>query len=425
MRNVFDQYRHHENRLTHALVSSLAADPALLRSFVEWALDERITATRAKGFTIVEQRLPGHAEVAEDEAVTKGLPDAWLYDEEGWSLVIESKISSSVNIDQLIRHIRVATQRGYPHPKLLLLTTSKGSVQLPRNSFHKTWPEVYQWAFRHCDTSEWARILVDFMEIAEGRMTADEYLIDGTLTMFSGIGFDDKNPYTYLEAKRVLKLIMEELRKDKTLAASLGADLKAAGRSAITGSEGTLVWDFIPLKSAADARKFTEHPHLTFCIAHDSAVVQLTVPNGVAAGLRNALLAGGFDAFKDTLIKLAKANDRVLKMEPKAQPYVAVLQRHFPIRHASVTDAQVEFDPRTVRGAGGKGNSRSVIKPRDEWAQAAYGSLVAKRGANLELGVGFRFAYRNCISVRKREFVNVIAEVWQAQRAILMAMKLI
>jgi len=37
MRNIFDQYTHPENRLTHALMSSLAADPELLRSFVRWA----------------------------------------------------------------------------------------------------------------------------------------------------------------------------------------------------------------------------------------------------------------------------------------------------------------------------------------------------------------------------------------------------
>lgn len=215
MRNVFDQYRHHENRLTHALVSSLAADPALLAAFLTWVLGEPTTRARAARLTVLEQRLPGQPEVPEDEAIAHGLPDAWLYDEDRWSLVIESKISSAARIDQLVRHINVAKQRGFPQPKLLLLTTSKGSLQLPRNSIHRTWPEVYQWAFGHRDMSQWARILVDYMEIAEGRMAADEYLTDGTLTMFSGIDFSDKNPYTYLEAKRVLKLLMEELRKNK------------------------------------------------------------------------------------------------------------------------------------------------------------------------------------------------------------------
>lgn len=111
-------------------------------------------------------------------------------------------------------------------------------------------------------------------------------------------------------------------------------------------------------------------------------------------------------------------------MEPKARPFVAVLQRHYPIRSASVTDARVEFDPRTVRAPAPRGNGRPAIKARDEWVQAAYSSLAAKRDSNLELGTGLRFLYRDCLSVSKPAFVDVIAEVWQAQRAILTAMKL-
>jgi hypothetical protein len=34
MRNLFDQYTHPENRLTHALVSSIAQDQYLLREFI-------------------------------------------------------------------------------------------------------------------------------------------------------------------------------------------------------------------------------------------------------------------------------------------------------------------------------------------------------------------------------------------------------
>jgi hypothetical protein len=36
MRVLFDQYVYPENRLAHALVASLAEDPALLRSFLRW-----------------------------------------------------------------------------------------------------------------------------------------------------------------------------------------------------------------------------------------------------------------------------------------------------------------------------------------------------------------------------------------------------
>jgi hypothetical protein len=37
MRNVFDQFKEPENRLTHALMTSLSEEPKLLKGFVIWA----------------------------------------------------------------------------------------------------------------------------------------------------------------------------------------------------------------------------------------------------------------------------------------------------------------------------------------------------------------------------------------------------
>jgi hypothetical protein len=64
MRNIFDQYTQPENRLTHALASSLAAEPLLLRKFVKWVTGERILNGRK--LEILEQRLPGEEEEARD-----------------------------------------------------------------------------------------------------------------------------------------------------------------------------------------------------------------------------------------------------------------------------------------------------------------------------------------------------------------------
>jgi hypothetical protein len=52
VRNLFDQYTHPENRLTHALVSSIAQDQYLLREFIKWTTGQTI----AKKETIQQRR---------------------------------------------------------------------------------------------------------------------------------------------------------------------------------------------------------------------------------------------------------------------------------------------------------------------------------------------------------------------------------
>jgi hypothetical protein len=42
MRNLFDQYTHPENRLTHALVSGIDHDRYLLREFFKWTTGHTI-----------------------------------------------------------------------------------------------------------------------------------------------------------------------------------------------------------------------------------------------------------------------------------------------------------------------------------------------------------------------------------------------
>src|ERR1035441_2074495 len=99
MRNIFDQYDQQENRLTHALTCALDAEPKLLDNFVKWVTGKR---SPAKRLTIVEQNLPGEEGADDtDEVHRRGLPDAWIHDGEQWSVIIESKIESPLDADQL------------------------------------------------------------------------------------------------------------------------------------------------------------------------------------------------------------------------------------------------------------------------------------------------------------------------------------
>ena len=93
MRNLFDQYIHPENRLTHALVSSIANDQYLLREFIKWTTGN--TIAKKETIHVIEQSLPDQLEESKDEASRKGLTDACAFTGDGWILIIESKVAAS------------------------------------------------------------------------------------------------------------------------------------------------------------------------------------------------------------------------------------------------------------------------------------------------------------------------------------------
>src|SRR6202022_1680285 len=102
--------------------------------------------------------------------------------------------------------------------------------------------------------------LYEYMNILEAKLVKDEYLKTGTLTVFSGVPFGTEDPYSYLEAKRVLRLAMDELRLRDDLHTAFGIDRSASGRAAITGKDSSSVWDYLRLARSVEAKSFTEFP---------------------------------------------------------------------------------------------------------------------------------------------------------------------
>ena len=94
MRNIFDQYDSHENRLTHALACCLSEDGQLLRKFVHWATGQRLKATVE--LQVLEQQVPGQPQSEGDDDEGRGLPDMWIHDGDDWSLIAESKVAAPV-----------------------------------------------------------------------------------------------------------------------------------------------------------------------------------------------------------------------------------------------------------------------------------------------------------------------------------------
>ena len=120
MRNLFDQFSQPENKLTHALASSLAMDAKLARNFAKWAAD--LSAKASAKISVSQQGVPGEPnELGDDER--RSLPDACLYIPEEWCLVIESKVTAAVVADQLARH-RQMVGRSFSKVEVLLLTAA-------------------------------------------------------------------------------------------------------------------------------------------------------------------------------------------------------------------------------------------------------------------------------------------------------------
>ena len=410
MRTLFDQYAHPENRLTHALVTSLAEDPALLRSFLRW-LD--VAPPRGEALQLIEQRLPGETDDRPEtsESDTRRLPDAWIFTASGWALLIESKIAAPIDAAQLRGHLAIAERRGFTDVRLLVLSPTAPVRALPDRCQHRRWRDLYAWACAEAPRSVWATHLIRYMPVAEQRMVTDQYLQEGTLTTFTGIPFGAEVPYTYLEAKRLLRLLMADVRADASLA-ELGVDPVRGGRSSITGSAQTSVWDYLPFAFWNADEGFTRYPHVTLSIQRDRAIAHLTLPDKLEGSLRRHLLSGGYEAFKVAIASYVQHMHAVLSEDAGAVPFIEVRQRHYLTRQLSTLDAYLEFDPRTAFPGHGS------IKRQEEWLRSAYEAFADKR-SNLQIGIGAAFRYGTSTTVSAPNFARSVVAVWRATTPVL------
>lgn len=404
MRNVFDQYVQPENRLTHALVCTLENDRSLLVPFIRWAGAPDVpTAPRLR---IVEQQVPGELIPGdEEEAERRGLPDAAVFDDNGWLLLVESKVQAKVSEDQLRRHLQTARRHGFERPFLLVLAVDPPAGTLPERMAYRPWREVYAWFRERTVTSLWARMLVNYFEVFEARMVAADYSMRGTITMFNGLRFDEANPYNHREAKRLIKLLGDDLQPREDLLA-IGGDPDGQRRTAITGRGRDSVWDFIPLSSARGESSFTNYPHLTFALNPEDASAAITVPNGVKGGFRSRLAALGPAGFADLMATLEKRTRAVRQLSKDSVVRAYAVQRHYlGQRSTPIVDASLKVDLQTLVRVG---NSR--VKYQPEWMEAVY-TILSRKRSNIQFGVGVEFSYA-CPVVRSAKAVDLFAESW-------------
>ena len=405
MRNIFDQYSQPENRVTHALMTALNEDRKLLDSFLT-DIARHIPPKNGDSLHITEQSYPGSAAsdgIDENEIERRGIPDAWITAGEDWCLVIENKVLSTPSDDQLRRHRGIARRLGFTMPKLLLLTVRPPGKNLPDDIEVVPWSAIYTWLQGQTVWSKWAQRLTDYLEVMEARMIDREQMESGILTAFNGFRFGEDNSFNDLEAKRVLRLAMAELRQRTDLPAEIGVDPALPGRGAIKKA-----WDFLAFARDADGQNFTAYPHLTLGIGPDDVAAMVTLPNSAREAWR-CLSNLGEDGFKNAVNEVLEKMRPLLSQCPGMEPRLRIYQRHWPKRSVPPqTDARLDIDLRTYGNKDG-----DKIKFQSEWVEAVFTILKSKK-SNIEMQVGAVFPYRTCKAIQEPKALDFVAVTWIA-----------
>jgi len=292
--------------------------------------------------------------------------------------------------------------------------------KLPNYVVLRTWTEIYEWLCKHLNSSIWVRQVVEYFEVAETKFVQKEYLKEGALTTFSGVPFSDADDYSYLNAKRVLKLAMEELRNRKDLVQQLGIDPKAQGRGMIKGKGGSSVWDFLRLKDSMHEKDFTKYPHFNFGIDRDKVFVFTVIPHRIKSVLRRNIVDIGEIEFNDLIEKTSKNIMKAIKKEKGASPIALVMQRRYPTQSSpAIVDARLEYDLRTAFNLDKK--MKLPVKHQPQWIKATYESLSHKK-SNLQVSFGAYFPYKYCKVHQSKIILTYIANIWIACKPLLDAM---
>ena len=256
--------------------------------------------------------------------------------------------------------------------------------------------------------------MVEYFEVAEAKMAQDEYLKEGTITEFSGISF---NPYTYLEGKRVLRLLMQKIRENKKFIREMGIDINAPGRSSITRQD--VLWDFLRIKNVNGQQPpFQTYPHCTVGIGPEKAEAMISFPHGMNSGLRNRLCGDDFDEFAQRLQSAALEIDKSLKGLKGYKPVARLMQRRYQTQKSvPYKDATIDFDPR-VTFSMKKPQIGPPIRQQQEWARATYELLKNKR-SNLQFQLGVEFYHKKYDELNDKDADKYFIAVFTALKSFL------
>jgi hypothetical protein len=322
-------------------------------------------------------------------------------------VAIESKVGASLTSDQLKRHLR-AVGRCFEKIHVVAITAESKPKDLPKGVPHRTWVDVYVWLGAQSERDGfWVRQMRDFMRVLESRLVNEGGGLPELLTMFDGIPFRADYPYSYPEAKLLIRQAIPLLRQRKALL-GLGVDPECTGRSAITGKDSTRVWDFISLKPQVEIGGFTEWPHLTLGIHSTHTEVMVTMPNSIKGCCRQAFKDLGVHGFLEMTRRIEANMAKAFKSTPTAyKPVMRVVHRHYRSQRSEAElDGEMEVDLRTARTEGVGG-----VKTQPIWFEAAYRLITDRGGCNVQLQMGVNFPHSGGL-IQGAGAVEVLESGW-------------
>jgi len=414
VRNIFDQYRHFENRVSHALAHAIASDQALTKEFAQFLTGE----PNIGPLQVSVQRLPGGPstlDVLQEESATRSLPDIWLVGQDNdFCCAVENKVGDELNDDQLRQHRSRALALGFAHPYVVAITGRPEDESVAASLGHDrtkwtSWESVYEWLHgRSGNATGWSlRLLNAFKEFLA--MTEHQVREQGseiTLTTFVGIPLPSDADYSYPVARTLLRWLRDYLGGALAKTGSFPQLHPAKKRPKVT-DDPLGVWDVVGL--GPPDHQFTDDPHLTVEVGRESARVGLTVPNEADTRywrhLRKKTEADWGEMFARLCYKVSS-----LPSPHDAVPNFEILQRHYPNRARSIEDAKLVFSLDTLM----EDKVDRRVKTVEAWNNLIPGVVKAQTQANIQLSLGINYPYQPHSVVHRPEFKDELVRAGEA-----------
>jgi len=389
---LFDQYSNDENRLTHALLHTIASSRWLLANFLKKFIGINYSF-RGSTFQISTQKVP-FSQQDLDPPEIDSVPDGWIVDEaSNLGIVIEVKdIKNSKNTKQLKSHIKRVKK--YQKPYLFIVTPDLkepqhiNALQENQNNVEivwRSWDQTYRW-------------LKGLQVLKSANKNKVQFLIESMLDYlelrrevlgFQGIFFRN-NEFNVDEAKDILNAEMEEL---ESTVRKLYPDLTNR-RPAITKISNVGVWDCFGVKEG-----FTNDLHFTIGINEKCQDIALTIPNSAKKAWTQLKKIFSDDKLENELSSLLRPlRGKVPHI------FIEFNQRHFIARRFGVNDGIMEFNIDTI-GTSFRGKN-SKTKEFPIWYPALKSAILNKGKVNAQVKFKSRFYLKETKGIDKPEFLK-------------------
>lgn len=398
---LFDQYSNQENRLTHALMHTLAGSERILKSFLIQILGIRQHSI-GKDIEITTQKRPFSQE---DTDLTKidSVPDAWIIDKQGgFGILIEVKdVNKGVRLGQLRSHLKRIDS--YKKSILLVITPDLNrpkkidSLNAESNVTSKiiwqSWNSIYSF-FNACQNDQFCQ------------MPKERYLMDALLEYlerrrevlgFQGIKF--RRGFDVEEAKKILAAEMEALKET----ANTFFPMLRGRRGAITTAfSKSGVWDCFGLPEG-----FTNDIHVTVSIHESFHDIGLTVPHKASHRWKQLKLIFSSDNNEQNFLHILKdLRDSVPNL------FLEFTQRHFLYQRKGIRDAYLEFSIDTF----GKPfiDGKTKVKSFPIWYQALKDAILSKHRINAQTMFKTRFYFGETPNIENEAFLTTARNTLEA-----------